>query len=273
MADVELQVDPDGVAVITLNRPERLNAMSGGMTQLLGEAYVACDGDDAVRVVVLTGAGRAFSAGADLSPEAASFSAPSDPSTFRSSPVQPPAWTVRKPVIAAINGHAIGLGMTVAMQCDIRFMAEDAKWGIVQSARGVVPDAQSHWTVVQAVGLARAAEILLRGATFTGADDALRLGVASRVLPAGEVLPAALALAREMAVNVSPLSAGLSKRILWAATTSTAEEVDELEREAHLIVMGRPDSREGGAAFFGRRPPRWESAVPRDWPDDGPFVP
>jgi enoyl-CoA hydratase/carnithine racemase len=175
-------------------------------------------------------------------------------------------------VIAAINGHAIGLGMTVAMQCDIRFMAEEAKWGIVQSARGVVPDAQSHWTVVQAVGLARAAEILLRGATFTGADDALRLGVASRVLPAGEVLPAALDLAQEMAVNVSPLSAGLSKRILWAATTSSADEVDELERQAHLLVMGRPDSREGGAAFFERRPPRWESAVPRDWPDEGLFA-
>ncbi len=178
---------------------------------------------------------------------------------------------MRKPVIAAINGHAIGLGMTIAMQCDLRFMAEGAKWGIVQNARGVVPDAQSHWTVVQAVGLAKAAEILLTGATFL-AEDALRLGVVSRLLPADEVLPAALELARSMAANVSPLSAGLSKRILWAATTSTAHEVDELEREAHLLVMGRPDSREGGAAFFARRLPEWESAVPRDWPAGGPFA-
>jgi enoyl-CoA hydratase/carnithine racemase len=135
----------------------------------------------------------------------------------------------------------------------------------------VVPDAQSHWTVVKAVGLAKAAEILLSGATFTG-GDALRLGVASRVLPADEVLPAALELARDMAVNVSPLSAGLSKRMLWAASTSTADQVDDLEREAHLIVMGRPDSREGGTAFFERRAPRWESAVPRDWPAEGPFA-
>ena len=168
----------DQIATITLNRPAALNAVTGSMLDAIGACYKRCDEDDNVRAVIVTGAGRAFCAGADFSSGKQPFAAPVEVAgtarRFESSPVRPRAWEVRKPVIAAINGHAIGLGMTLAMQCDFRVMAREAKWGIVQTRRGVVPDAQSHWTVPRAVGFARAAEILLAGRTFTG-DDAIAI--------------------------------------------------------------------------------------------------
>jgi enoyl-CoA hydratase/carnithine racemase len=135
----------------------------------------------------------------------------------------------------------------------------------------MVGDCVSHFTLVRSVGVARAAEILLTGATFTGAD-ALRLGVASQVVPSDQVLARAMAVAAEIATQVSPLSAALSKRILWAAADgATAAEVDDLERSAHLALMGRPDAREGAGAFMERRDPVWTSQVPTDLPDDPRF--
>jgi enoyl-CoA hydratase/carnithine racemase len=181
------------------------------------------------------------------------------------------AFQIRKPVIAAINGHAIGLGMTLALHCDIRFMADTAKWGVVQVRRGVVPDAVSHWTLTRSVGLARAAEILLSGALFPG-SEALRLGVASRVLPADAVLAEALDFARGMAADASPMSLAMSKHILWAAADHDLTTVDELESEAHRWLMGRPDSIEGGSAAHQKRTPVWQSRISRDWPGSGPFT-
>jgi enoyl-CoA hydratase/carnithine racemase len=260
----------DGVAVVTLNGPGRLNALGGRGIAALSRAYAALDEDDDVRVVVLTGAGRAFCAGADLSRRGGAFQAPKDREAYRSSPPRPHAYQLRKPVIAAVNGHAIGLGMTLAMHCDLRFIAAEARWGIVQVRRGVVPDAISHWTLVRAAGVARAAEVLLTGRLFDG-TEAVAMGAANRCLPAAEVLPAALELAAEMAREVSPLSAGLSKRILWAAADGDAALVDDLESEAHRILMGRPDALEGGRAAFEKRPPVWQSRTAEDWPAAGPF--
>ena len=179
MGDQPVTVEvADGVAVITLNRPDRLNTFTGAMGDELGRAYAACDEDDRVRAVVVTGAGRAFCAGADMEPGGDTFAAPTN-DEFTASPVHPPAWDVRKPVIAAINGHAIGIGLTLAMQCDIRLVAEDAKLGFVHVRRGVLPDAHSHWTVPRAVGFARAADLFLTGRTFTG-REAAELGLASQ---------------------------------------------------------------------------------------------
>jgi enoyl-CoA hydratase/carnithine racemase len=245
----------DEVAVITLNRPDRLNAFTGRMGAELGRAYAACDADDAVRAVVLTGAGRAFCAGADLDPGGDTFAAPSN-DEFTASPVQPPAWDVRKPVIAAINGHAIGIGLTLTMQCDLRLVAEDAKLGFVHVRRGVLPDAHAHWTVPRAVGFALAAELLLTGRTFTG-GEAADLGLANRALPADEVLPAAVDLAHDIAVHTAPLSVALSKRLLWASPTPDRDEIRLLETEYHRIVMGSPDAREGVLAWLERRDPNW----------------
>jgi enoyl-CoA hydratase/carnithine racemase len=260
--DQHVRVERDGkVAVLTLDRPDRLNAFTGSMGQELGRAYAACDGDDGVRAVVVTGAGRAFCAGADVGGGGDTFRAPG--AGFTSSPVQPPAWEVRKPVIAAVNGHAVGIGLTIAMQCDIRLVAEDATLGFVHVRRGVLPDMHAHWTVPRAIGFARAAELLLTGRPFTG-REAAELGVATRALPATEVLPAAVAMAREITEQTAPLSVALSKRLLWS--DADRDEVGRLETEFHLHLMGGDDAREGVLAFVERRAPRWRQRVPGDWP-------
>jgi enoyl-CoA hydratase/carnithine racemase len=255
----------DGVATITLSRPDRLNAFSGAMGEALTAAYRRCDEDDAVRAVVLTGAGRAFCAGADMSDAARTFQV-TNPRSFSAAAIDFPAFRVRKLVIAAVNGHALGLGFTLAMQCDLRLFAREGRYGIVQVRRGAMPDAYSHWTVLRAVGLARAAELLLTGRTFAG-DELDRLGVASRVLPAAEVLPAAREIARDVAANAAPLSVAVSKQLLWEASGLTPEDVERKETALHLHLFKRPDAVEGPVAFVEKRPPRWTGRVSRDWPD------
>lgn len=259
------------VAVVTLDRPERRNAFTGSMGESLGRIYEWADAADEVRVVVVTGAGDAFCAGVDLTPEGETFATPTggahaEPGrSFTSSPIRPLAWRIRKPVVAAVNGHAIGIGMTIAMQCDIRVMATGAKYGFVHVRRGVIPDAHAHWTVPRAAGFANAAELCLTGRHFT-AEEALRMGIASRALPPEEVLPAALDLANDIATNTAPLSVAISKRLLWADPPLTADEVDRLETLMHLEVMGRDDAREGVLAFLERREPTWTLSPTLDWP-------
>jgi enoyl-CoA hydratase/carnithine racemase len=255
----------DGVATLTLQRPERLNAISGAMLEALTNAYRRCDEDDDVRAVVLTGAGRAFSAGADMSDAANTFQV-TNPKSFSAAAIDFPAFRVRKLVIAAVNGHAMGLGFTLAMQCDLRFFAREGRYGVVQVRRGAMPDAYAHWTVLRAVGLARAAELLLTGRTFAG-EELERLGVASRVLQAAEVLRAAQELARDVAANAAPLSVAVSKRLLWEAPLLSPEDVERKETALHLHLFKRPDAVEGPVAFVEKRPPRWQARVSRDWPD------
>ncbi len=255
----------DGVAVITLNRPEKRNALTGEMIAGLGAAYAACDVDNDVRVVIVTGAGSAFCAGADLSPGKSPFGAISDVDGFRSSPVRPRAWEVRKPVIAAINGAAIGIGCALALQTDMRIVAVDAPLAVLQARRGVLPDAQSHWVLPRLVGVARAAQMLIAGRTITGATAA-QWGLANEAVHAADVLTTALEWAHDIAANVSPLSAAMSKRVLWRGLAATSDQVDTMERDAHLALMGRPDAIEGGRAFGERRAPSWTSRVPDDWP-------
>lgn len=253
---VRVDVDDSGVALITLDGPERLNAFAGDTARQLGQAYRRCDADDAVRAVVLTGAGRAFCAGADMTAAAAAFDSPG--ADFSASPVQPPAWRVRKLVIAAINGPAIGIGLTLALQCDIRLVAEDAKLAIPQVRRGMVGDCAVHYTLKRAVGLAVAADVLLTGRTFAG-REAAALGIAGRALPAAEVLPAALELARDVAVNANPASVAYSKRLLW--TDLDADAVAAQETTVHLTLMGGPDAAEGPAAWRENRLPVWRSTA------------
>lgn len=264
----------DRVAVLTLNRPDKLNAFTGRMGAELGAAYRACDEDDDVRAVVVTGAGRGFCAGADLRGGGETFAAPEDQAgvtgparAFTSSPVRPPAWEVRKPVIAAINGPALGIGLSLTMQCDLRYVAEDATLGFVHVRMGVLPDAHAHWTVPRAVGFAVAQDLLLTGRRFTGAEAAA-LGLAHRALPADEVLPAALKAARDLAVNAAPVSVAASKSLLWATPALDADECDRLETAWHEALMGRADAREGPMAFLERREPTWSLSVTDDWPAD-----
>lgn len=270
--DLLAELGDDGVLLLTLNRPETRNAFSGAMGRALGDMYRLADTDDAVRVVVLTGTPPAFCAGADFSNGAEVFESPDGkPSErpFSANPVDPPAFRIRKPVIAAVNGHAIGIGFTLTLHCDLRFMALDAKYGIVQVRRGVMPDAMSHWTLPRIAGFANAADILLTGRNFTGAE-AKELGVASRVLPNDEVLPHALEVAHDMAVNTAPVSAAVAKKLLWSSFGLTADEIDHAETELHRHLMGAPDAREGVMAFLERREPQWSLTVNDDWPSDWP---
>ena len=264
-ADLLVEVQA-GVAVLTLNRPEHLNAYTAGMGTLLGRAYRDCDEDDDVRAVVLTGAGRAFCAGADFSGGASPFDAPAQDSAFSASPIDPAAFELRKPVIAAVNGHAIGIGLTIALQADMRIVADDAKYGVVQVRRGLIPDCMSHWTLARLTNLGVAAEVLLTGRTFNG-TEAVALGIANRAVPAAKVLDHALELARDIAANVAPMSAALCKRLLWdtAINGYTPRQVAWLETQLHHRVMGTDDAGEGVAAFLDRRSPRFTSRLSADW--------
>jgi enoyl-CoA hydratase/carnithine racemase len=257
----------DGIAVITLHRPEVRNAFNGEMSQALVEALARADEDDDIRVVVLTGTPPAFCAGADMTSGGDTF-AKRDEATFSAAALSFTAWQVRKPVIAAVNGHAIGVGFTITLHCDLRIFADNARYGVVQVRRGVMGDAYSHWTLPRIVGMAAAADILLTGRMFDG-HEALRLGLCNRVLPNDEVLPAALALAEDITMNTAPLSVAYSKRLLWDSWNLTPSEVEALETEYHHYLMSHGDAKEGVLAFLERRPPQWKGRVSKHWKSYG----
>ncbi len=266
--DLLAELHDDGVVVATLNRPDTRNAFSGAMGKALGDVYRRADADDAIRVVVVTGTPPAFCAGADFSGGSQVFERQSS-SEFHANPVWPPAWQIRKPVIAAVNGHAIGIGFTITLQCDLRFMARDAKYGIVQVRRGVMPDGMSTWTLPRIAGMAKAADIMLTGRTFTG-EEADSLGVATQVLPNDDVLPRALEVAHDIAVNTAPVSVAVTKRLMWSSFGLNPAQTDVAESELHKVVMGEADAREGVMAYLERRDPGWSLSLDEHWPAEWP---
>jgi enoyl-CoA hydratase/carnithine racemase len=267
----------DKVATITLNRPDRMNAWNAQMAGELNEAMVLSDEDDGVRAVVLTGAGRAFCAGADLGGGGATFGGrdertgarePRETREPRAAPRVLHPWQVRKPVIAAINGHAIGVGITYPMLCDVRFVAEDAKLCFAFVRRGVIPELASHVIVARVAGLSNAADLLLSGRTFRG-SEAAELGLATKALPADEVLPAALELARDIAVNAAPASVAIAKRLLWDGLTMSVPEMLAKEGPLFAWAGNQPDAREGVVSFLEKRDPQWKLSATKDLPNLG----
>jgi enoyl-CoA hydratase/carnithine racemase len=250
----------DRVAVVSLNAPDRLNVFSAEMGDRLSSAYKLCDERDDIRVVVLTASGRAFCAGADMTSESSTFA--SAGATFSAQPLDPPAWELRKPVIAAVQGHAIGIGFTLAMQCDMRIVAAEAKLAIPQVRRGVLGDAGSHWTVRHFASSGVAADVLLSGRTFLG-QEAVQMGLASQALPPDEVLPAALNRAQDIAKNCAPVSLALTKRLLWSDLD--LRRTLELETAYHRVVMGTSDAREGPRAWSEHRDPDWTGSISDSW--------
>lgn len=251
----------DGVATVTFNRPESMNSWTPTMSDELAIALGQADADDAVRVVIITGTGRAFCAGADLSQGESGFAAgqaQGRPELKRLWPHQ-----VRKPVIAALNGHAIGVGITLPILCDIRIAAVNAKIQLAMVRRGIVPELGSHFLLPRIMGFSRAADLILSGRIITGAEAA-EMGLVSQALPAEQVLPAALAMARDIAANTAPVSVALAKRFLWDGLSSS--HVDIMARE-HVVLpklTALPDAKEGVTAFFEKRAPQWTLKVSKD---------
>jgi enoyl-CoA hydratase/carnithine racemase len=258
----------DGVATITFNRPKRLNAFHFALGAELESAYARCDADDAVRAVVLTGAGKAFCAGADMGGGDKTFDdvEGSRRAVDSGSKVRRlAAYQVRKPVIAAINGHAVGVGLTLAMQCDLRLVASDAKLAFAFVRRGIIPELGSHSILPRVIGFSRAADLLLSGRTIRG-EEAAALGLASEALPAEAVVPRAREWARDVALNAAPASVAIAKRLLWEGVTETPRETMAKEKPLLEWVGKQADAAEGVRSFLERRPPEWKLRASTDLP-------
>ena len=267
----------DAVATVTLHRPDKLNAVTSTMLRELIAAFDQADADDGVRVVIVTGAGRAFCAGADLSSGGRTFdraargeSAPPEEHEDGGGTVTLRIFDMKKPVIAAMNGPAVGFGITLTLAMDVRLASTAARIGFVFTRRGVVPEACSTWFLPRLVGISRAAEWVLTGRVFS-AEEALAGGLVSRVVAPDELLPAARALAREIADNTSAISVALSRQMLWtllgADHPMAAHRLDSLG----MAWTGRSaDAYEGIAAFLEKRPPRFPLRPSVDMP---PFYP
>lgn len=265
---IEFEV-ADRIATVTLNRPTRMNAWTPQMAEELSDAMRRADEDDAVRVVLVTGRGRAFCAGADLSSGGDAFADQTpepDGSSLRPGPRAVFPWEIRKPVIAAINGHAIGVGITYSMLCDVRIVAEDAKVQFAFVRRGVIPELSSHVIVARVAGLSRAADLLLTGRMIRGSELAA-LGLASEAVPADRVLATAQAKAREF-LQAAPVSVAISKRLLWEGLTSSVSEMGRREGPLFWWAGRQADAREGVEAFLEKREPDWKMRVTTDLPHD-----
>jgi len=263
----------DRVATITLERPERLNAFTPRMCAELLSAFDRADEDDEVRAVIVTGAGRAFCAGADLGSGGKTFdsNAQGQQETVETHRDGGGLVTLRifeclKPVIGAINGPAVGVGATMTLPMDVRIASVDAKFGFVFTRRGIVPEAASSWFLPRLVGIERAAEWVYTGRVFP-AEEAHAGRLVSRVVSPQDLLPSARALAREIADNTSAVSVALARQMMWrmlgAADPMEAHRVDSKA----IFSMGRsPDAYEGVSAFLEKRPARFSMKPSRDMP-------
>ena len=271
--DISLQV-ADGIATITLNRPDKLNAFTGKMMYEVIDAFDRTDADDAVKAVVVTGAGKGFCAGADLSSGGETFAkGGSDVQTKQGVPrdggglVSLRIFNSLKPVIGAINGAAVGVGVTMTLPMDIRLASENAKFGFVFAKRGIVPEACSSYFLPRLVGIQQATEWVFTGRVFSAAE-ALDGGLVRSVHPADELLPTAYAIAREIADNTAPVSVAMSRRMLWrmlgASHPMDAHRVDS----RGIMERGKSnDSKEGVISFLEKRPANYPDKVSDGLPD------
>ncbi len=281
----------DNLLTITLNRPEKLNAFTGTMMTEMMDAFDRADRDDDIRAIIVTGAGRAFCAGADLS---------SGPDTFDPARVDRPGkksavradgsidWsneetrdgggrlTLRifeclKPVIAAVNGPAVGVGVTMQLAMDVRLASENARFGFVFSRRGIVPEACSTWFLPRVVGISQALEWAFSGRVFS-AQEALAGRLVSRIYPAGELLGAARALGREIADNTSQVSVALIRQMMWKMLGADHPmEAHKVDSKGIFVRGASPDVKEGVRSFLEKRPAKFPDRVTKDMPSYFPW--
>jgi enoyl-CoA hydratase/carnithine racemase len=262
----------DGVLTITLNRPDRLNAFTATMGRELIAAFDAADADDDVRAVIVTGAGRGFCAGADLGGGGETFDwreVQTDDAVPRDTggTVVLRIFDSLKPVIAAINGPAVGVGVTMTLPMDIRLVADDAKLGFVFARRGIVPEAASSWFLPRVVGISQAMEWVATGRVFD-ASEAVAGGFARSAHPGDELLGVARGLAAEIAENAAPVSVALARRMMW--TMLGAAHPMEAHRADSRAMFSRgqsADAREGVTSFLEKRPAAFTDRVSEGLPD------
>lgn len=273
----------DRVATVTLDRPDRLNAFTARMMFELLDVFDRADADDAVRAVIVTGNGRGFCAGADLEAGGDTF----DSDARRPSGGEGDERTVTerdgggrvslriyestKPVIAAINGPAVGVGATMTLPMDIRLAAESARFGFVFARRGITMEACSSWFLPRLVGMGQASEWVHTGRVF-GADEALAGGLVNAVHPHDELLPAARALATEIADNTSAVSVALNRQMMWRMLGADHPmEAHKVDSRAIRYMGSSPDVREGVNAFLDKRPANFTMSASSDLPDFYPW--
>jgi len=279
MTTEHISCETDGsLLIVTLNRPDKLNAYTGQMGAELTEAFARADADDNIRAVIVTGAGRAFCAGADVSGGAASFDTSgahgagvfAAPKSGGSRFVEA-IFNCRKPSIAAINGAAVGVGITMTLPMDVRIAAKGAKIGFIFARRGLVPEAGSAWFLPKLVGLPQALRWSLSGRVFE-ADEALRGGLVSEVVEPDALLVRAKEIAREMTEETSPVAVALTRQLLWRFAGAEGpfdllaiDKPMSIERGAHA------DVREGVQAFLDKRKAAFPGKVSADMPSQYPW--
>jgi len=284
-----IRATPEGpVLTLTLNRPEKLNAYTARMGAELADAFTTADADDTVRVIILTGEGRGFCAGADLSAGAGSFDTTAGGAGARNfgegrasegSGAKPRGGSdfvramfgCRKPIIAAFNGPAVGVGITLALPTDIKIASSKARFGFVFARRGLAPEAASAWFLPQLVGLPQALRWCLEG-KMVEADEALKAGLVSEVVEPDDLLPKAREIALGIAENTAPVSIALTRQLLWRFA-SAPHPFDLLAIDGPFVqAMGSTaDVKEGVGAFLEKRPPAFPGRVSADMPPGYPW--
>ena len=267
------------VLTITLNRPDKLNAFNGRMRDELIDALDHADADDDVRAIIFTGAGRAYCAGADLSGGAQTFDRDVNADGGVVNEIHRDGgglvslriYDCLKPTIAAINGAAVGVGVTSTLPMDIRIASEKARFGFVFSRRGIVPEACSSWFLPRVVGISRAAEWCYTGEVFDAAE-ALDGGLVRSVVPADELIPTARAIAENIAANSSAVSVTLTRHMLWKMLgASHPMEAHKIDSRGVQYMGGTIDAREGVQSFLEKRPPEYKLKPSQDLPDYFPW--
>ncbi len=274
----------DKILTITLNRPDRLNAFTGQMMNDLISAFDSASKDDEVRVIIVTGEGRGFCAGADLAAGEATFNRDKNPRAEKTEDEENLEWLrdgggrttlaiydCSKPIIAAINGPAVGVGVTMTLPMDIRLASEDAKFGFVFARRGLVPEAASSWFLPRIVGISKSLEWTFSGKVFD-AKEALNGGLVRSIHPKDTLMDEAKNIANEIIENTSPVSVSMTRQMLWkmlgADHPMEAHKVDS--RAIYELGKGE-DTKEGVNSFLEKRPPEFPNKVSKDMPDFYPW--
>jgi enoyl-CoA hydratase/carnithine racemase len=266
-----------GVMLITLDRPEKLNAYTDAMGRALARAVRAGSADDAVRAIIITGAGRAFCAGADVSAGADAFDMNGEGAgNFgngggREDSFIHALFEATKPTIAAINGPAVGVGITLTLPCDVRIASTNARMGFVFARRGLVPEAGSAWFLPRLVGLPQALRWCLSGRIFD-AEEAMAGGLVSEVVFAGELLDRARAIAAEFSDGTAPVAIAMTRAMLWRlGSAASPDEALAVDARYNMALGAGPDVKEGVAAFLEKRSPAFPGTVSENLPPGFPW--